>query len=266
VIRVGVIGALGKMGRLICRAVVEDPELSLVAAIDRTREGDHIGPIIGISSVDIVVSSQIETLLQAETEVVVDFTRPGEVMNNVRWAIDHAMDIVVGTSGIGPGELEDIGKWIEAEGGDANIIVAPNFSVGAVVAQRFAAEAARFFPAAEIIELHHDQKADAPSGTAATTAERIATARAELWSGPGDESVSGVRGGEVDGIRIHSVRLPGLVAHQEVIFGSVGQTLTIRHDALDRSCYLPGVLLAIKQVAERPGLTVGLEPLLGLGT
>lgn len=262
----GVIGALGKMGRLVCRAVVEDPELSLVAAIDRTRDGDLIGPIIGSSNVDVVVSSQIETLLQAETEVVVDFTRPGEVMNNIRWAVDHGMDIVVGTTGIGPDELEDIRKWIEAEGGEANVIVAPNFSIGAVVAQRFAEEAARFFPATEIIELHHDQKVDAPSGTAATTAERIAAARTESWSGPKDETVSRVRGGEVEGVRIHSVRLPGLVAHQEVIFGSAGQTLTIRHDALDRTCYLPGVLLAIKKVAERPGLTVGLESLLGLDT
>jgi 4-hydroxy-tetrahydrodipicolinate reductase len=264
VIRVGVIGALGKMGRLICRAVVEDPELSLVAAIDRTRDGDLIGPIIGASRVDIVVSAQIETLLQAETEVVVDFTRPGEVLSNIRWAIDHGMDIVVGTTGIGPGDLDDIRKWIDAEGGEANVIVAPNFSIGAVVAQRFAVEAARFFPAAEIVELHHDQKIDAPSGTATTTAEKIAAARNEPWSGPEDESVSGVRGGEVEGVRIHSVRLPGLVAHQEVVFGSAGQTLTIRHDALDRTCYLPGVLLAIKQVADRPGLTVGLEPLLGL--
>jgi 4-hydroxy-tetrahydrodipicolinate reductase len=264
VIRVGVIGSLGKMGRLVCRAIVEDPELSLVAAIDRTRDGDLIGPIIGANKVDVLVSSQIETLLQAETEVVVDFTRPEEVLNNVRWAIDHGMDIVVGTTGIGPSELDDIRKWIEAEGGESNVIVAPNFSIGAVVAQRFAEEAARFFPATEIIELHHDQKLDAPSGTAATTAERVAAARTESWSGPEDETVSGVRGGEVDGVRVHSVRLPGLVAHQEVIFGSPGQTLTIRHDALDRTCYLPGVLMAIKQVADRPGLTVGLEPLLGL--
>jgi 4-hydroxy-tetrahydrodipicolinate reductase len=263
-IRVGVIGALGKMGRLVCRAVVEDPDLNLVAAIDRTRDGDHIGPILGMNRVDVVASSQLETLLQAETEVLVDFTRPDEVMNNIRWAIDHGTDIVVGTTGIGPGELDDIRKWIEAEGGDTNVIVAPNFSIGAVVAQRFAVDAARFFPAAEIIELHHDQKVDAPSGTAATTAEKIAEARSEKWSGPEAESVSGVRGGEIDGLRIHSVRLPGLVAHQEVIFGSTGQTLTIRHDALDRTCYLPGVLLAIKQVADRPGLTVGLEPLLGL--
>ena len=263
-IRVGVIGALGRMGRLVCRAVVEDPELSLVAAIDRTRDGDVIGPIIGAGKVDVVVSSQIETLLQAETEVIVDFTRPGEVMSNVRWAIDHGMDIVVGTTGIGPDELNDINKWIDAEGGEANVIVAPNFSIGAVVAQRFAEEAARFFPAVEIIELHHDQKIDAPSGTAATTAERIAAARTEPWSGPEDESLSGVRGGQVEGVRIHSVRLPGLVAHQEVVFGSAGQTLTIRHDALDRTCYLPGVVLAIKQIAERSGLTIGLEPLLGL--
>jgi 4-hydroxy-tetrahydrodipicolinate reductase len=140
--------------------------------------------------------------------------------------------------------------------------VAPNFSVGAVVGQRLAEEAARFFPAAEVIELHHDQKVDAPSGTAAATARRIAAARKESWTGPtgGQE----YRGGDVDGVRVHSIRLPGLVAHQEVIFGAQGQTLTIRHDAPDRSCYMPGVLLAVKQVAGRPGLTFGLEPLLGL--
>jgi 4-hydroxy-tetrahydrodipicolinate reductase len=141
------------------------------------------------------------------------------------------------------------------------VVVASNFSIGAVIAQRLAEDAARFFPAAEVIELHHDQKLDAPSGTAAATARRIASARKEDWAGPGGGEY---RGGEIEGIRVHSVRLPGLVAHQEVIFGAQGQTLTIRHDAPDRSCYMPGVLMAIREVGGRPGLTVGLEPLLDL--
>jgi len=262
-IRVGVIGALGKMGRFVCRAVAEDPELNLVGAIDRTRDGDQIGPIIANNKVDVVVSSQLEILLQAETEVAVDFTRPDEVMANVRWAVDHGIHLVVGTTGIGEAELEQIRRWLDDEGGASNVILASNFSIGAVIAQRFAAEAAKHFPAVEIIEMHQDQKADAPSGTAIATAGKIAKARDETWTGPDTESAPGARGGEVDGIRVHSVRLPGLVAHQEVIFGGPGQVLTIRHDALDRSTYMPGVLLAIKQVASRPGITVGIEPLLG---
>lgn len=263
-IRVGVIGALGKMGQLVCRAVAEHPDLVLVAAINPSRPGVNIGEVIGHPEVDVEVSPQIETMLQAETEVAVDFTAPEAVMENIRWCVDHAMHMVVGTTGIGPDEIEEIRHWIELEGGDAHVVVAPNFALGAVIAQRFAEAAARFFPAAEIIELHQDQKADAPSGTAAATASRIAAAREEKWTGPGTERVPGVRGGEVEGIRVHSVRLPGLVAHQEVLFGALGQTLSVRHDAYDRTCYLPGVILAIKEIATRPGLTVGLEPILGL--
>jgi len=170
--------------------------------------------------------------------------------------------MVVGTTGVGLDEQETIREWLKDS--DANVVVAPNFSIGAVVAQRLAEEAARHFPAAEIIELHHDQKIDAPSGTAAATARRIAAARSEVWAGPEGESVEGVRGGSVEGIPVHSVRLPGLVAHQEVLFGGPGQTLSIRHDSTDRSSFMPGVILAIKEVARRPGLTLGLEPLLGI--
>jgi 4-hydroxy-tetrahydrodipicolinate reductase len=179
----------------------------------------------------------------------------------VRWLVDHDIHAVVGTTGIRPEQLEEIRGWLEGRP-RLGVIVAPNFSVGAVVGQRLAEEAARFFPAAEVIELHHDQKVDAPSGTSAATARRIAEARKESWAGPtGGEAF---RGGDVEGVRVHSVRLPGLVAHQEVIFGAQGQTLTIRHDAPDRTCYLPGVLLAVREVSRRAGLTVGLEPLLGL--
>ena len=150
------------------------------------------------------------------------------------------------------------------EGHESNVIIAPNFALGAVLMQRFSALAAHYLPAVEIIELHHDQKADAPSGTAIATVRRIHEERGEAWRGPDGESIEGARGGDVEGIRIHSVRLPGLVAHQEVIFGGQGQTLTIRHDSTDRSSFMPGVLMAARAVMTRPGLTVGLEPLLDL--
>ncbi len=254
--RVAVLGAGGSMGRLVCRAVHEQAELDLVAGIDPSLAGK---PIPEPAGTDLEVGGDLEALTEAKAEVAVDFTRPDAVMDNVRGVLDRGIHAVVGTTGIGPEDLDRIREWVS---GDVGVIVAPNFSVGAVVAQRLAAEAARFFPAAEVIELHHDRKVDAPSGTAAATARRIAEARDEAWSGPagGEE----FRGGDVEGIRVHSVRLPGLVAHQEVIFGAQGQTLTIRHDAPDRSCYLPGILLAIREVSRRPGLTVGLEPLLGL--
>jgi 4-hydroxy-tetrahydrodipicolinate reductase len=263
-IRVGVLGAAGRMGRLVCQAVAENPDLALVAGINPSFGGEHLGRMIGHPEVDVRISDELDTLLQAETEVAVDFTRPDVVMDNVRWAVEHAMHIVVGTTGIGPEQLAEISSLLEEEGNESNVIVAPNFAIGAVVLQRFAAMASRIFPAAEIIELHHEGKVDAPSGTAIATAQRMAKARGEPWEGPTGESVDGVRGGDVAGIRIHSVRLPGLVAHQEVVFGGVGQTLSLRHDSMQRVSFMPGVILAIKEVIRRPGLTVGLEPLLGL--
>jgi 4-hydroxy-tetrahydrodipicolinate reductase len=250
------------MGRLVCQAVVEDPDLALVAGINPSFDGEHLGRMIGHPDIDVYISDTLDTLLQAEVEVGVDFTQPSAVMENVRWAIEHGMHIVVGTSGVGPEELEEIAKLLADEANDSNVLVAPNFALGAVLLQRFAELAARFFPAAEIIELHHEGKVDAPSGTALTTAERMTRARGEDWQGPTEESLKGVRGGDADGIRIHSVRLPGLVAHQEVIFGGLGQTLTIRHDSSQRVSFMPGVILAIKSIISRPGLTVGLEPLL----
>ncbi len=252
------------MGRLVSRAIAEDPELVLAAAVNPSFGGEPLGAMIGHPEIDVRISDDRETLLQAESEVVVDFTTPTAVMDNVRWGIEHAIHMVVGTTGIGPPELAEIERLIEAEGHESNVIVAPNFAIGAVLLQLFSELAARYFPAAEIIELHHEGKADAPSGTALATAERMAKARQESWAGPTGESVDGVRGGEVDGIRIHSVRLPGLVAHQEVVFGGRGQTLTVRHDSLQRESFMPGVLLAIKSVVHHRGLTVGLEPLLDL--
>ena len=173
------------------------------------------------------------------------------------------MSCVVGPSGFTPDRLATVRQW-SAERPDLGILVAPNFAVGAVLMQRFAAQAAGLFPSAEIVELHHEGKVDAPSGTALATAERMAKARRQTWRGPDAETLGGVRGGDVEGIRIHSVRLPGLVAHQEVIFGGVGQTLTIRHDSSNRESFMPGVIIAVKAVAGRPGLTVGLEPLLDI--
>jgi 4-hydroxy-tetrahydrodipicolinate reductase len=250
------------MGRTVCSAVTQDPDLTLVAAIDRRNAGKPLAELIGQPGANVVVSDEPDTLLQAETEVAVDFTHPDSVMEDVRWAIDHAMHIVVGTTGVTSENLDEIRRLIERHHGDSNVIVAPNFAIGAVLAERFAAQAARVFPAVEVIELHHDGKADAPSGSAAAVAKRIAAARDEDWRGPMGETVEGARGGDVEGIRVHSVRLPGLVAHEEIIFGAPGQTLTIRHDSMDRASFMPGVLLAIKAISTRPGLTVGLEPLL----
>jgi 4-hydroxy-tetrahydrodipicolinate reductase len=252
------------MGRLVCQAVADDPDLALVAGINPSFRGEHLGLMIGHPDVEVRISDDLDTLLQAETEVAVDFTRPDAVMDNVRWAIEHAVHIVVGTTGMGTDQLAEVTKLLEEEGNESNVIVASNFALGAVLLQRFSAMAARFFPATEIIELHQEGKLDAPSGTAIATAERMAKARGEPWEGPKGETVEGVRGGDVSGIRIHSVRLPGLVAHQEVLFGGVGQTLTIRHDSMQRVSFMPGVVLAVKEVIRRPGLTVGLEPLLGL--
>lgn len=263
-IRVGVVGACGRMGQMVCRAVAEADDLGLVAAIDRSRVGQSIGVLVGHPAIDVPITEELDRLLEAEVEVAVDFTHPDVVMENVRWCITHAVHLVVGTTGITPADLDEIGRLLESEGSESNVIVAPNFALGAVLMQRFAAQAARYFPAVEIIELHHDAKADAPSGTSIATVNRLLEERGRAYRGPMDESLPGVRGGEVEGVRVHSVRLPGLLAHQEVIFGGEGQTLTIRHDSTDRGSFMPGVLMATRAVLTRPGLTVGLEPLLDL--
>jgi 4-hydroxy-tetrahydrodipicolinate reductase len=265
VIRVGVVGACGRMGQMVCKAVAEDPELALVAAVDRSHVGASIGAMIGKPQLEVLVADELHELLGAEVEVAVDFTHPDVVLDDVTWAVAHGVDMVVGTTGLTEADLERIRELLESEGSEgsqSNIVVAPNFAIGAVLMARFAAEASRFLPAVEVIELHHDDKADAPSGTALATVRRILDERAGAYHGPTGETVPGVRGGDLDGVRIHSVRLPGLVAHQEVLLGGPGQTLTIRHDSMDRASFMPGVLLAIKAVASRPGLTVGLEPLL----
>jgi 4-hydroxy-tetrahydrodipicolinate reductase len=245
VIRVGVLGAAGRMGAEVCRAVDAADDLELVARVDPTGADG--------------ATASIEAL--ADADVGVDFTHPSSVMANVRWCLRNGVHAVVGTTGITPSDLDQIRSLAEA--GDANCVVAPNFALGAALLLRFAAEAARYFDAAEVIELHHDGKADAPSGTAIATARAIADARAGAWSAP--EAVGAFpssRGADVDGVTVHAVRLPGLVAHEEVLFGGQGQTLSLRHDTTDRSAFMPGVLMAIRSVPSRAGLTVGLDPLL----
>jgi 4-hydroxy-tetrahydrodipicolinate reductase len=241
-----VLGARGRMGRTVCTAVTEAPDMEVAAQAD---EGDSLDPLTAC-------------------DVVVDFTHPGVVMDNLRWCVHHGLDVAVGTSGFGDQRLDEVRTWV-AKAPGVRVLIAPNFSVGAVLMMRFAAQAARFFDSAEVIELHHAAKADAPSGTALRTASMIAAERGRAGlSEPPDATASevpGARGATVDNIHVHSVRVAGLVAHQEVLFGGHGETLTIRHDSLDRASFMPGVLLAVKAVKSLPpGLTVGLEALLGL--
>jgi 4-hydroxy-tetrahydrodipicolinate reductase len=246
-IRVGVIGARGRMGTEVVRAVEAVDDLEVVAMVDA---GDWLFSVS-----------------DADAQVVVDFTHPEVVMDNIRWAIDNGIHCVVGTSGFTPQRLATVREW-SLERPDLGILIAPNFAVGAVLAMRFGQLAARFYESVEIIELHHPRKVDAPSGTAARTAELIAAARSGAGLGePPDATTTaldGARGADVEGIRVHSVRLSGLVAHQEILFGTAGETLTIRHDSVDRASFMPGVLMAVRQVASRPGVTVGLESLLDL--
>lgn len=259
-IRVAVSGAAGKMGSQVCRTVLEDPDLTVVAAIDKGSLGSDIGSLLGLSPLNVLITDKLEEALrESKAEVMVDFTHPQSVMANIETAIKTGVHAVVGTTGITKEHLEKIEALLK--GAKSNVFIAPNFALGAVLMMQFSAIAAKYFPRVEIIELHHDQKADAPSGTAIKTAEML---KAEPSSGKEEETVKGARGGVLNNINIHSVRLPGLVAHQEVIFGGKGQTLTIRHDSIDRTSFMPGVVMAIKAVKDRPGLTYGLEKLLEL--
>lgn len=258
-IRVAVAGATGRMGSEVCRAVAADPDLDLVAAVSRSAAGTALSEAIGLDgdAGSVVLVEHLDELLEARPDVLVDFTGPAWAPDHVAWGIANGVHVVVGTTGF---EIDD--AWREAPVG---VIVAPNFAIGAVLLMRFAEQAARFLPSAEVIELHHERKLDAPSGTALLTARRIAAARDEAAAAPThDGEAPGARGVGVEGVRVHSVRLPGLVAHEEVVFGGQGQTLTLRHDSTDRTSFMPGVLLAIRSVPDRPGLTEGLEPLLGL--
>jgi 4-hydroxy-tetrahydrodipicolinate reductase len=246
-IKVGVLGAKGRMGTQVCGAVEAAEDCELVAALDL---GDELG-----------------RLTESGAQVVVDFTRPDAVMDNLGWCIGHGIHAVVGTTGFDDERLDSLRAQLAAAP-EVGVLVAPNFSIGAVLMMRFAAQAARFYESVEIVELHHPDKVDAPSGTARRTAELIAAARAEAGRPPvpdaTTEELPGARGAEVGGIRVHGLRLRGLIAHQEVLFGDLGETLTIRHDSLDRESFMAGVLLGVRRVTGTPGLTVGLEHFLDL--
>ncbi len=270
--RVGVVGAGGKMGQEVCRTVLAHPDLDLVAAVDPVHGGTDLGALIGTDPGSLTITDDLESLRAGATEVVVDFTRLDAARLTLAFCADAGIHAVVGTTGFTPSDLDDLERrFAGPASGAPNCVVAANFAIGAVLMMRFAEMAAPYFSGAEIVELHHDGKLDAPSGTAIRTAERMATARQVAGSGEfrPDGTVTlvqeGARGGAGPAeIRIHSVRLAGLVAHQEVILGGIGQSLTIRHDSYDRSSFMDGVVLAVESVPERPGLTVGLEPLLGL--
>jgi len=243
--RVGVLGAKGKVGTTMCAAVRAADDLTLSAEVDA---GD-----------------ELTLLTDSGTEVVIDFTHPDVIMDNLKFLIDNGIHAVVGTTGFTDERIEQVRSWLSAKP-DSAVLIAPNFAIGAVLSMYFAQKAAPYFESVEVIELHHPQKADAPSGTATRTAKLIAQARKDLPPNPDATStgLEGARGADVDGVRVHSVRLTGLVAHQEVLFGTLGETLTIRHDSLDRTSFVPGVLLAVREIATRPGLTIGIEPLLDL--
>lgn len=260
-IRVGVIGAGGRMGSEVCRAVDEADDLDLVAAVDPSEAGRSLADVAAVAG-DVEVSGDLDALTAASVEVAVDFTHPDAVAGNVRWLLDNGVHAVVGTTGMTDDDLVDLRE--RAATSDANALLAPNFAIGAVLLMQFAAQAAEHLPHVEVIELHHDRKAEAPSGTALRTAELIADARHETPPHVGgDDAHPGARGTRHHDVTVHSVRLPGLVAHQEVIFGGLGQTLTIRHDSLDRTSFMPGVLLAVRSVADLDEpLVVGLEHVL----
>jgi 4-hydroxy-tetrahydrodipicolinate reductase len=243
--RVAVLGSKGKVGMTMVQAVQAAEDLTLSAEVDA---GDPLS-----------------LLTDNKTEVVIDFTHPDVVMANLEFLIDSGIHAVVGTTGFTDERLQQVRSWLAARSG-VSVLIAPNFAIGAVLSMHFAQQAAPFFESVEVIELHHPQKADAPSGTATRTAALIAEARKDLPPNPDATSTSlpGARGADVDGVPVHSVRLAGLVAHQEVLFGTLGETLTIRHDSIDRTSFVPGVLLAVRRVAEYPGLTIGIESLLNL--
>jgi 4-hydroxy-tetrahydrodipicolinate reductase len=246
-IRVGVLGALGKVGSEVCRAVEAADDTELVAGID--------------------VDDELDGLVTSGAQVVVDFTHPDVVMDNLEFCIAHGIHAVLGTTGFDDDRLTAVRRWL-ADAPEVGVLVAPNFSIGALLMMRFAATAAPFYESVEVVELHHPDKADAPSGTARRTAQLIAAARREAGSGPVPDATTsaldGARGADVDGIRVHGLRIRGLVAHQEVVLGGLGETLTIRHDSLDRASFTPGVLVGVRAIGAHPGLTVGLEEFLDL--
>ena len=246
-IRTGVLGSNGKVGK---------------AIVDGVESGDGVEFTVGVDKGD-----SLQAFVDSESSVVVDFTHPDVVMDNLKFLVDNGINAVVGTTGFTQERLDTVRGWL-GDDPRSGVLIAPNFAIGAVLSMHFAQQAARFFESAEVVELHHPHKADAPSGTAGRTAQLIAAARADAGLGASPDATStgvdGARGADVDGVRVHSIRLAGLVAHQEVLFGTQGETLTIRHDSMDRNSFVPGVLLGVREIGSRPGLTVGLEHLMDL--
>jgi 4-hydroxy-tetrahydrodipicolinate reductase len=263
-------GATGKMGREIIKTVAQTADLTLVGAVARNRdwEGQDIGEVVGIGPLEIPISCEYESVMamlaqEKEIGVVIDVTHPDSVFQNIRSAIAYGNRPVVGTTGLSASQIRDLSEF--ADKASTGCILAPNFSIGVVLMQQAALQASKYFDHVEIIELHHNQKADAPSGTAVQTAQLLAE-MGKTYNAPQvveTEKIPGARGATAEeGIRIHSIRLPGFIAHQEVIFGAAGQIYTIRHDATDRGCYMPGVLLCTRKVVALKGLVYGLEKIL----
>ena len=246
-IKVGVLGAKGRVGSAVCEGVNAAEDLELVAQVD---QGDDL-----------------QMLVDAGAQVVVDFTTPGSVMGNLEFTTANGIHAVVGTTGFDEERLAQVREWTGREGA-GHVLIAPNFAISAVLAMSFARQAARFFDSAEVVEYHHPHKLDAPSGTAIHTAQGIAEARKEAGLGPipdaTEQSLDGARGADVDGVRVHGVRMTGMVAHEDIIFGAQGQSLTIRQDSYDRTSFVPGVLVGVREIAGHPGLTVGLDGYLGI--
>jgi 4-hydroxy-tetrahydrodipicolinate reductase len=261
--RVIVTGVLGKMGLETVKAVSLDEDLQLVGLVDIRGRGEKLSHLSQLQDIDLKVENDLDQVIEkTRPQVMIDFTNPQAVFNNTRTALKNKITCVVGTTGLNEVELRQLEKL--AVDNKVGLAIIPNFAIGAVLMMKFSREAARYFPDVEIIELHHDQKMDAPSGTAIKTAELINESRTSRV--PRNvrefEKIAGCRGGNLDQVRIHSIRLPGLVAHQEVIFGGSGQTLKIRHDSIDRAGFMPGVLMAVKKMIDRQGLVYGMENLL----
>ncbi|SDC41601.1 dihydrodipicolinate reductase [Paenibacillus sp. UNCCL117] len=259
-IKVAVAGASGRMGREVVKMVLADPLLELVAAVAQTARQIDAGRLVGMEPCGVEVTTDLElALVEAKPDVLVDFTTPQSAVANTRLAIKHQVRPVIGTTGFTPQDIEEMDKQCKA--GGIGGLIAPNFSIGAILMMKFAAQAAKYMPHVEIIEYHGDQKLDAPSGTSVKTAEMISQVRGELRQGnpKEEETIQGARGGYYDGFRIHSVRLPGVFAQQEVVFGDFGQTLKIRHDSYERAGYMPGVNVAVKKVMTYEGLVYGFE-------
>lgn len=262
-VKVVVVGADGRMGREVVKAVLKESDLSLVGAVDTRNHGLDIGVLTCGNACGVMVAGNLGRILEETgAEVVVDFTNPEIIRKNLPVYLNHRVNVVIGTTGLSEQDVEELD--LQARDAGVGVVIAPNFAIGAILMMQFAAQAAKYFPHVEIIELHHDQKLDAPSGTAIKTAEIIRTNRAYLSQGHPEEkeTLAGARGAEFDGMRIHSVRLPGYVAHQEVIFGGLGQTLTIRHDSINRESFMPGVILAVRKIVDLKGVIYGLENLL----